>query len=86
LIDHNIEQHNLPNKSSWLLKFNSEYELGKFEQKVYACWHSLYQVPLQFVLLSESPLKKAVKGVLSRSDVRPPKEVEHDTLAEILSY
>lgn len=29
---------------TWLLNFNSEYELGKFEMTLHDCWEALYQV------------------------------------------
>jgi len=64
-IDDSIGSSTDAAKRSWILKFQSEYELGKFEQKIFALWHSLYQVPLQFVLLADSDFKKSVRRYLA---------------------
>ena len=44
MIDDSIDSTVNTEKRTWVIKFHSEYELGKFEQKLFACWHSLYQV------------------------------------------
>lgn len=49
-IDDSIGNYVDAQKRNWVLQFQSEFELGKFEQKIFAAWHSLYQVK-QFSLV-----------------------------------
>eukprot|EP00794_Sanderia_malayensis_P015355 gene15355-16932_t len=62
MIDDSIDNQLNTEKRKWILKFHSEFELGKFEQKLFAAWHLLYQVPLQFVLLAEKDLKSSIQS------------------------
>ena len=43
-IDHNLAQSDATEKTIWLFDFESEYEVGKFEQRLFGCWQLLYQV------------------------------------------
>ena len=42
-IDHNLDSDSTE-KTIWLIDFQSEYEVGKFEQRLFGCWQLLYQV------------------------------------------
>eukprot|EP00112_Aurelia_sp_Birch-Aquarium-sp1_P006578 Seg1722.8 transcript_id=Seg1722.8/GoldUCD/mRNA.D3Y31 product="Pleckstrin-like domain-containing family M member 2" protein_id=Seg1722.8/GoldUCD/D3Y31 len=64
-IDDSIDSFFEHRKRTWILKFQSEYELGKFEQRIFAVWHTLYQVPLQFVLLADNDFKSTIRRHLS---------------------
>ncbi|XP_057304537.1 uncharacterized protein LOC130641654 isoform X2 [Hydractinia symbiolongicarpus] len=83
-IDDHMDEESNSNKTVWLFLFPSEYELGKFEQKLYACWQSLYQVPLQFVLLSDQELKETIKSVLNYQNKDQP-DIGRQLLLELTS-
>ncbi|XP_065061509.1 uncharacterized protein LOC135688540 isoform X2 [Rhopilema esculentum] len=74
-IDDSIDSYVETSKRTWVLKFHSEYELGKFEQKIFAVWHTLYQVPLQFVLLADNDFKRSISVCLATA--------KHSTVSSI---
>lgn len=83
-IDDHMDEETHSNKTVWLFSFPSEYELGKFEQKLFACWQSLYQVPLQFVLLSDQELQETIKSVLNYQNKDQP-DIGRQLLLELTS-
>jgi len=67
-IDHHMKENVSSDKTIWLLKFQSEYELGKFEKKLFDAWYLLYQVPLQFIILSDASLKSTIHHVINDAE------------------
>jgi len=82
-IDHNLDS-NSTDKTIWLIDFQSEYEVGKFEQRLFGCWQLLYQVPLQFVLLNDPKLKSTIHHVLNDKG-KQHGEIGKEALYELIS-
>lgn len=82
-INHNLDEEE-GSKTMWLFDFNSEYEVGKFEQRLFGCWQLLYQVPLQFVLLNEPSLKKTINYVLNEKG-KNHGDLGKETLYQLIS-
>lgn len=48
-------------ESSWFVWFKTEYELAKFERALWEAWKELFQVDLQFLVLSEGDMRETAR-------------------------